>query len=193
MSKANIYNEDYFENGTVCGISGYFNYHWMPEMTLRMVHHMIQTLAILESDIVLDFGCAKGYMLYDLAQQLPNITVKGIDVSNWAIENSHPSVSSFLEVRDAKDLGIFKDKEFDLVVSINTVHNLPLEECKQSLRELERVGKACFVTVDSWNTPEEEQKMRDWNLTAQTMMSVGDWKSLFKEVGYSGDFYWFIP
>jgi len=187
---ARQFEKDFFDGDRAVGYGGY---SYRPEFWRGVIRDFIDHYDLTRHSSVLDVGCAKGYMLYDLVQQLPNITVKGIDVSNWAIENSHPSVSSFLEVRDAKDLGIFKDKEFDLVVSINTVHNLPLEECKQSLRELERVGKACFVTVDSWNTPEEEQKMRDWNLTAQTMMSVGDWKSLFKEVGYSGDFYWFIP
>jgi hypothetical protein len=35
--------------------------------------------------------------------------------------------------------------------------------------------------------------MEAWNLTALTMMSVEEWKSFFAEVGYEGDYYWFIP
>ena len=32
-----------------------------------------------------------------------------------------------------------------------------------------------------------------WNLTAKTILSVNDWKQLFYEVGYKGDYFWFIP
>jgi hypothetical protein len=35
--------------------------------------------------------------------------------------------------------------------------------------------------------------MNDWNLTARTILSVDDWKQLFDDVGYTGDYYWFIP
>jgi len=187
---ARQFERDFFDGDRAVGYGGY---SYRPEFWKGAVEDLASHYKLTGDSAVLDVGCAKGYMLYDLTQRIPNITVKGIDISNWAIANCHPSVRDFLEVGDAKDLSSFEDNEFDLIVSINTIHNLPLEECKQSLRELERVGKACFVTLDSWNTPEEEQKMRDWNLTAQTMMSVKDWESVFKEVGYSGDYYWFIP
>jgi len=32
-----------------------------------------------------------------------------------------------------------------------------------------------------------------WNLTAKTILSVDEWLRVFKEAGYTGDFYWFIP
>jgi hypothetical protein len=35
--------------------------------------------------------------------------------------------------------------------------------------------------------------MEAWNLTALTMMSVDEWIDFFEEVGYFGDYYWFIP
>ena len=87
---------------------------------------------------------------------------------------------------------MFKDKEFDLVISINTVHNLPLAECKQALREIERVGKKAFIINDAWRNNEEKERMIKWNLTGLTYMHVDDWKKLFKEVGYTGDYFWFI-
>ena len=35
--------------------------------------------------------------------------------------------------------------------------------------------------------------MDAWNLTAKTVKHVDDWKILFKDVGYTGDYYWFFP
>ena len=31
-----------------------------------------------------------------------------------------------------------------------------------------------------------------WNLTALTYMHADDWSDLLAEVGYTGDYYWFI-
>ena len=77
--------------------------------------------------------------------------------------------------------------------SINTVHNLPREGCVRSLREIERVSRAhAFITVDAWRNDEEHENMLKWNLTALTYMHVDDWKKLFAEAGYTGDYYWFI-
>jgi hypothetical protein len=35
--------------------------------------------------------------------------------------------------------------------------------------------------------------MEAWNLTAKTMMHVDEWKLFFDQVGFTGDYYWFIP
>ena len=80
------------------------------------------------------------------------------------------------------------------MISINTIHNLEINECAQALLEIERVSKKnCFITVDAYRNEEEKKKMMAWNLTAKTIMSVDNWKSFFKEIGFKGDYYWFSP
>ena len=72
---------------------------------------------------ILDIGCGKGFMIYDFLQHNNNKhIVKGIDISQYAIENSMPEVKDKLEVGDAKKLD-FDDNFCDLVISINTIHN----------------------------------------------------------------------
>ena len=142
---------------------------------------------------ILDVGCAKGFMIYDFIKQIPGIDIKGIDISEYAIKNCKNEVKNNVSVGNAKSLA-FKDNSFDYAISINTIHNLDLNECKQALREIQRVSKiSSFITVDAFNTKEEEKRMYEWNLTAKTIMSVRDWKKIFEEVGYTGDYYWFIP
>lgn len=88
----------------------------------------------------------------------------------------------------------YEDDAFDLAVSINTIHNLDREECAKALNELQRVSKGnSFVIVDAFRNEAEKQRMNNWNLTAKTFMHVDEWKAFFSEVGYSGDYYWFIP
>ena len=87
----------------------------------------------------------------------------------------------------------YQNDSFDLVISINTIHNLPLDDCKQALREIQRVNrKHAFITVDAWRNEEEKERFLKWNLTALTYMHAEDWKELFREVGYKGDYFWFI-
>ena len=142
---------------------------------------------------VLDVGSGKGFMMHDLALLIPGITVKGIDISEYAIANTIEDMKPHVQVADAKSLP-FNDNSFDVVISINTVHNLPIEECKIALKEIERVSKGkSFITVDAYRNEEEKELMFAWNLTAKTILPVDGWIELFREVGYTGDYYWFIP
>lgn len=172
---------------------GYGGYNYNPRFWIGVVKDMIKHYGLTKDSKILDIGCAKGFMLYDFTRLCPGITVRGIDISKYAIKNGKEEVRKFLSVGDAKDLSEFENNEFDLVVSITTIHNLPLEECKQALREIQRVGKNAFITVDAWRNDEEKKRMNSWNLTGLTYMHVDDWKKLFEEVRYTGDYYWFIP
>ena len=132
-------------------------------------------------------------MLFDFLQIVEGIEVAGIDISDYAIENTISPVADFVQVANAKSLP-FEDNSFDGIISINTIHNLEIDECFQSIREIERVSKGnSFITVDAYSNSQEKERMMAWNLTAKTILSINDWKSLFNEAGYTGDYYWFMP
>ena len=142
---------------------------------------------------VLDVGCAKGFMLHDIADMVPGVTVKGVDISEYAIKNAIEDMKPHVHIADARKLP-FGDKSFDVVISINTIHNLEIDECAKALREIERVSRGkSFVTVDAYRNDEEKRRMFSWNLTAKTILSVDDWVHFFRTVGYTGDYFWFIP
>ena len=186
---ARQFGKEYFDGDRLYGYGGY-NYH--PRFWQATVKRLRDHYQLAENASVLDVGCGKGYMLHDFKELMPNLTIAGIDISEYAIERAIETVSPFLRVGNAKKLP-YDDKSFDLVISINTVHNLPLEECKQAIYEIQRVSrKNAFITMDAWRTVEERERLMKWNLTALTYMHVDDWKKLFKEVGYTGDYYWFI-
>ena len=172
---------------------GYGGLSYNPKYWTNVVQDFVEYYKIKQDAKVLDVGCAKGYMIYDFKRQYPQLDLYGIDISEYAIENCHPKVKKNLKVGDAKNLE-FEDNYFDLVISINTVHNLELEDCIASINEISRVSKGnSFLTVDAYNTDKEKDRMFKWNLTAKTIMSTNDWKDTFKKIGYNGNFYWFIP
>ncbi len=178
-----------FDGDRRFGYGGY-NYHarfWQPVVPDFQAHYQLTA-----DSTLLDVGCAKGFMLHDFRELIPGIKVRGIDVSSYALQHSLDDVKPLLALGNAKQLP-FSDKSFDLVISINTIHNLPLEECKQALQEIQRVGKRAFITVDAYRNDEERARMNAWNLTALTFMHVDEWKEFFNETGYTGDYFWFIP
>jgi ubiquinone/menaquinone biosynthesis C-methylase UbiE len=187
---ARKFGKDFFDGDRRHGYGG-FTYNqkfWTPVVPDFQRHFNLTS-----NDKILDVGCAKGFMLKDFSRSIPGINVSGIDISDYAIENSLLEMKPFLKVANAKSLP-FENDEFDLVISINTVHNLELAECAQALQEIERVSKrGSFITVDAYRNDEEKERMMAWNLTAKTIMSVVQWKEFFSEIGYTGDYYWFIP
>ena len=189
-SIARQFGKDFFDGDRRYGYGGY-SYHsrfWKPVIPMFKEFYNLTG----ESKI-LDVGCGKGFMLYDFSRLIPGITLAGIDVSEYAIANTKEEIKPFVKVSDARELP-FEDGSFDLVISITTVHNLEREDCKKALQELERVsaGGKC-VTVDAYFNDDEKKRMDMWNLTALTYMQTDEWKEFFKEAGYTGDYYWFIP
>ena len=186
---ARQFGRDFFDGDRLSGYGG-FNYH--PRFWTDTVRRFRDYYKLAEDASVLDVGCAKGFMLHDFKALMPKMTVAGIDVSEYAINNAIEDMKPYLKIASATALP-FPDKSFDLVISINSIHNLAHEECKTALREITRVSrKHAFLTVDAWRNDAEKERMLSWNLTALTYMHVDDWKKLFNEVGYTGDFHWFI-
>lgn len=189
-SIARKFDKEFFDGDRKHGYGG-FNYH--PRFWQPVIPDFIEHFNLNNDSSVLDVGCAKGFMLFDLLSKLPKLKARGIDISEYAIDNGKAEVKSLLSQGCATNLP-FEDNSFDVVISINTIHNLEKDDCAKALLEIQRVSKGkTFITVDAYRNDEEKARMEAWNLTAKTMMHVNEWQVFFKDVGYSGDFYWFIP
>ncbi len=187
---ARQFGKDFFDGERKNGYGG-FNYD--PRFWQPVVPTLQKYWSLTSESSILDVGCAKGFMMHDFMELIPGITVKGIDISEYAIAHTIEDTKPHVQAGNALCLP-FNDKSFDVVVSINTLHNLGKEECAKALQEIERVSRGkSFVTVDAYRNEEERTRMYDWNLTAKTIMSVKDWVDFFKGIGYTGDYYWFIP
>ena len=186
---ARKFDKDFFDGEREYGYGG-FNYH--PKFWTEVVKDFQKYWGLNSKSKVLDVGCGKGFMIYDLIKLIPGIDARGIDISEYAIKNCKNEVKENLLVGNAKNLN-FDDDEFDLVISINSIHNLDRKDCGKALREIQRVSKKnSFITVDAYRNNEEKKRMDAWNLTAKTIMSVDDWKLFFKENEYKGDFFWYV-
>lgn len=186
---ARRFGKEYFD-GT--RNQGYGGYNYYPKFWQPVVKRLQKFYHLNSKSRVLDIGCGKGFLLYDFRQLIPGITVAGIDISEYAIQNAMDDIKPYLVLGNTKKLPYANDT-FDLVLAINTLHNLSLEECFIALEEIERVGKKDkFIVVDAWETEQEHQNMIKWVLTGLSCFSTSEWRQLFKMAKYTGDFYWFI-
>ncbi len=173
--------------------NGYGGYYYNSKFWTEVVKDLNNFYKLKNGSKILDIGCGKGFMLFDFMKLNPNFVLEGIDISDYAITNAVPEVKKFLKVGDAKNLP-YEDNSFDLVISINTTHNLEINQCKKALSEMQRVSrKDKYLIVDAYSNEIEKDRIFAWNLTAKTILSTNEWINLFKESGYTGHYYWFKP
>jgi len=180
------FGREYFDGDRTQGYGGYrYDGRWV-----GVARRMREYYGLQPGARILDIGCAKGFFMHDFLGVLGRATVVGLEISSYAIENSLQTVQGRM-FRGTADHLPFPDKSFDLVVAINAIHNLPLDRCRRSLSEIERVGRAHkYVQVDSWLSDEQRRNFERWVLTAQTYFEPDGWRRLFSEAGYTGDYFW---
>jgi SAM-dependent methyltransferase len=186
---AKQFGRDFFDGERRHGYGGYrYDGRWLP-----VARRLVEFYRLRPDARILDVGAAKGFLLHDFLQVLPGATVRGIDVSAYARDHAHAGMGAHIDLGSGDALP-YADHSFDLVVSINSIHNLPPDRVRVALREIERVGRgAGFITVDAWRTEEEHERLLDWILTAESYFPVEEWVRMFSEEGYTGDYWWFIP
>ena len=185
---AKQFGREYFDGERTQGYGGYYyDGRWV-----KIAERFREAYGIQAGTSILDVGSGKGFLLHDFRQVIPGVEVYGLDISTYGIQHSMEDVRPRIARGTAASLP-YRDAAFDVVICINTVHNLPLDLCKQAVREIERVkrpGGHSYVQVDSWLTDEQRADFERWQLTAQTYFATDGWRALFAECGYTGDFYW---
>jgi SAM-dependent methyltransferase len=180
---ASQWGRDYWDGERQYGYGGYrYDGRW------RVVaEQLVKHYAITADHRILDIGCGKGYLLYELTQVVPGLQVNGIDISVYAIENAKPEIKSQLKVGTATDLS-FDANSFDFVYSLNVFHNFPVFDLKAAVDEMRRVGKQNhYICVESYRNEQEKVNLLYWQLTCASFYSTEEWKWLLRQWGYDGD------
>jgi len=185
MLKAKEYEFDYWDGDRRYGYGGYkyMSGRWKPVAEL-----LIKNYYLTNNSSVLDVGCGKAFLLYEMKLLLPNLKISGFDISKHGLAHSQEKMSKNLFIHRAQDPYPFKDKEFDLVFSINSLHNLRIFELDVALKEIERVGKKGYVLVESYRNEKELFNLECWALTAESYFDTKEWIWIYNQFGYTGDY-----
>ena len=185
MKISKKYGKDYWDGDRRYGYGGY---KYIKGYHKYLAENLIKDYNLNKDSKILDIGCGKGYLMYELSQILKNENIFGCDVSNYAIKNAKKEMKKNIFNHDARKKFKFKNNEFNLVFSNTTLHNFKIPEVFQTLSEIERIGLNKYVCVESYRNEKEQFNLQCWALTAETLIDKKSWTWLFNKSGYTGDY-----
>ena len=177
------FGKDYWDGERHHGYGGMkYDGRWLPVAEKMARHYGLKS-----GSRVLDVGCGKAFLLYDLTQVVPGLEVCGLDISKYALENAKEEVRPFLTAGLAQELP-YESHSFDLVISLNTLHNLYIFDLFKAIQEIQRVGKEHrYIAVESYRNQEEKANLLYWQLTCESFYTPEGWDWIYRQNGYSGD------
>jgi ubiquinone/menaquinone biosynthesis C-methylase UbiE len=181
---AKKFGKDYWDGDRKTGYGGFkYDGRWRPVAEKIAAHYQLQP-----GQKVLDVGCGKGFLLFDIMNVVPGLEVFGLDISQYAIDHAKEEIKPFLTQGTAASLP-YPSGSFDLVISITTLHNLYCNDLFDALKEIERVGKKNkYIVVESYRNEEEKANLLYWQLTCEMFCTPEEWRWWFKQTGYRGDY-----
>jgi len=185
MKIAKLYGNDYWDGDRRYGYGGY---NYMPGRWKSVAQELIKTYNLVPNMNVLDVGCGKGFLLHEMLLLEPKLIVKGFDISDRGIAGATDLVQPHLHLQQAQSQYPFANDEFDLVISLGTLHNLRLFDLKTALAEIERVGKQGYIMLESYRNEKELFNLQCWALTCESFFDEAEWIWLYSHFGYSGDY-----
>jgi len=185
MLKAKQYEFDYWDGDRRYGYGGY---GYMPGRWKPVAEALIHTYGLKPGDSVLDVGCGKAFLLYEMQLLIPELKLVGFDVSQHGLSQKHPEFQGKLFRHRAQDPYPFGDQPFELVISLATLHNLRIFDLEKALSEIERVGKQKYIMLESYRDEQEMFNLQCWALTAESFFDTSEWIWLYEHFGYTGDY-----
>tara|TARA_A100001011_G_C14304855_1_gene842568 strand:+ start:1831 stop:2496 length:666 start_codon:yes stop_codon:yes gene_type:complete len=185
MLKAKEYEFDYWDGDRRFGYGGYkfIEGRWKP-----VAESLINNYNLNNESSILDIGCGKAFLLYEIKKLLPDIKVKGFDISMHGISSSKEIIKKDLFIHKAQEKYPFADKEFDLAISLGCFHNLKIFELNLALKEMERVAKNGYLMLESYRNELELFNLQCWALTCESFFEKEEWIWIYNTFGYTGDY-----
>jgi len=185
MQIAKKYEEDYWDGDRRYGYGGY---RYLPGLWKPVAEGLIKEYGLTEDSSILDIGCGKAFLLHELKLLLPRLRVCGIDLSEHGLAGATDEIRPHLFQYKVQKPLPFDDNEFDVVISLGTLHNLRIFELKTSLAEMERVGKKGYLMLESYRNEQELFNLQCWALTCESFFDNEEWPWIYEHFGYTGDY-----
>ena len=184
MQVSTKYSFDYWDGKRKYGYGGYkYDGRWK-----IIAKKIIRRYRLTSNSKILDIGCGKGFLVYELSRLLKSKNVYGVDISSYAIKNSPNEIKNNLKKIDARKKMSFKKNEFDLAISINLIHNFNIEEIFSFIKNIKSISKKTYVSTESYRNNIELYNLQCWALTADSFFSHKEWEWILKANNYYRDY-----
>ena len=165
----------------------YGGYKYIPGRWRPLAEQLLGHYKIKEGANVLDIGCGKGFLLFEMKLLRPDLNLFGLDISDYAITNAKPEIKDNIVKGCASNLP-FTEGFFDLTISLNTLHNLHNNQLFSALNEINRVSKGSYICVESYRSELEKENLLYWQVTCEQFNTPEDWEWWFSLCKYKGDY-----
>lgn len=184
------FGKDYFDGDRSRGYGGYKDDgRWA-----AIAKKLQERYGLTAKSTVLDLGCAKGFLLKELALLIPGVAVRGFEVSQYAKDTAPDLVRPVIDVGYPTRLP-YPDDSFDLVLAINAMHFMPEADVRRTFDEIKRVtrrGGHVFVQVDAYTNDLQHRSMMAWAPIIKTFLTPDGWDKLFHNDKLSVDTFYTI-
>lgn len=171
------FNKDYYENGITKGVSGYENFRYIPTRSYDEALSLSNFIWITKDESILDLGCAKGFLVHALRQL--GYSAYGEDISEYAINNCHPSVKEYVSLPT--------DKVYDTIICKDMMEHIPEDKVLDTLKTIRsRCSDALFVIPLGDN---DKFRIREYEIdvTHVTKKDEDWWIDKLREAGFELD------
>ena len=139
---SDFFDKSYYEAGPQTGKSLYQNYRWIPELTIPLAHHIVSYTEIPESYTIMDFGCAKGYLVHAL--RLLGREAYGVDISEYAINQAPKEVSQYVEaIKPQSD----DFEHCDLLLAKDILEHIPYAHLADQMKVIRERCNRIFAII----------------------------------------------
>ncbi len=172
------YDQEYFERGAESGKSLYSNYRWIPELTIPLAHEIVKICEIKEDDLVLDYGCAKGFLVKAL--RLLHIKALGVDISDYALSQAPSDVKEHLT-------RVWLDAQYDVIIAKDVLEHLDDKSLDETISMMRKFAKKLFVMVPLGDGEKYLIESYENDKTHVQRRSLSWWKDKITSFGFDVD------
>ena len=185
MIVAKKYEYDYWDGDRKFGYGGY---KYLPGLWTPVAKKIIKQYKLSNNSNIIDLGCGKAFLIYEIKKILPNIKITGVDISKHGIDNCPDEIKQNISQLDARNKLPYVDNEFDLLLSFGLLHNFRIHELKKCINEINRISRKSYIMVESYRNEKELFNLQCWALTAQSFFDKEEWLWIYKHFNYNGDY-----
>jgi len=182
---ANDFSYDYYDGDRENGYGGFkYDGRWK-----KFLIKIIKRYKLNKNSKVLDISAKKGFFMHDLTLLVPGIKVYGVEDHEYPIITSMKSVKGNIKfLKSYCDIDYKKDF-FDFVHAHNAIYRYSFKDLIKIIKIISKISKKAHITIPAYNNNKERLKFLDWSLHGTILFKKKEWRQLFKELGYDGDYY----
>ncbi len=180
-SHNNKFTKEYFEDGIKAKVSAYENYRWMPDRSIREANSILKQIPFTNA---LDFGCAKGFLVYAL--RLLGKDAYGVDISSYAIKNCHKEIKKYVKkIDDCNDI----TEQWDLIIAKDVLEHLQKDTLDRTLKAFRKKAKRIFFIVPLGE--KNKYRIREYEMDVTHIIREPEewWLKAVKNAGFEIEYF----